>query len=224
MSRPLDSTFAAALDDPAISPVRFVELQFGTGTVWFHDDLGDITGNDFDGVSRTWTAVGDAGDIGEIEETDKLDQPADIRLTLSGLNTTLFDEVLNQNFMERTGRIYYSARNILTGAMLAAPQLIVAGRINGMNIQRDVNSLTVEVLLISRYASFRDAALEWFTDAQQQKDHPGDLFFQYLEQLQEVKVIWGDKHATLNYGKAGDVSGAGSIANTAIRSFLGGVV
>lgn len=225
MSRAWDSGFLAALDDPAVCCVRFVELQFGTGTLWVHDDLGSITGNDADGVSRTWSGVGTAGQIGEIEETDKLEQPADIRLMLSGLDTAVLDEALNQNFMERVARLYVSARNVVTGAMIAGPQLLVSGSINGMNTIREADSLTVEALIISRYAEMRRAALKWFTDAQLQQDHPGDLFFQYLEQLQEVKVIWGDKHATLNYGAASTtISGAGALSNSQIRSFLGGIV
>lgn len=188
MSRTLATNTNAALSDAFIVPVFFVAIEFDSDPLYVHTDLGSITT-----LSQTWTGVGDLGQIGSVEENIKI-SPYKTNLILAIVDesaTGILSESLTQNFYQRPCTIYLGARNSITGALLDDPDEIMAGKIDTMQISHGANQSFIQVTVESEMSEFEKANGELYSDTQLQSEFSGDLFFQYLERLQNYRVQWG---------------------------------
>lgn len=193
MTRGLDTTLSNTLDDSLLVPVLFVELQFGSGTVYLHTDLGTITT-----LSQNWLGVGDLGSISAVEESSQIGANS-ISVSLSGLDSTILDQAVNQNYYERPARILVGVRDSATGALVSDPHELFYGKMDVMSVVSGQEG-AVNLVLESELADFDKASMEYYSDAQLQRDFSGDLGFKYLAQVQNVSIIWGNKKATDVYG------------------------
>lgn len=193
MNRDLGATTLSHITDPYVIPVYLVELHYDAGTVYYHDDVGTIAygGHNFVGV-------GTFGSIDPIEETEKLEATT-VKLRLSGIDATTIDQATLRNFYGRTAIVYWALRNTLTGALYNDPEVQFYGRIDQMTCQYTADEATIEVELISEAQDWARVNGEMYSDSQLQKEHPGDLLFQYVDQITDVSIHWV-KAQTVRFG------------------------
>lgn len=53
----------------------------------------------------------------------------------------------------------------------------------------------VELLVESEWATGKKSNGKLYSDTQQQQDYPGDLFLEFLNDLINKKIVWGDNRA-----------------------------
>ena len=207
-----DLNLDAATDDPLIHPVFFVELKFDDGTLYLHTDLGQI---------GPYMGVGDLGSIDAIEETEEI-APVSVKLRLSGIDDAILNEALEENYFERAGRILVSARDIVTGLLIAPPEEIFYGKIDSLRVLYSSEQSAVEVVLESELADFDRAAMKYYSDSQLQRDYPGDLGLRYMGQLTDARIMWGKNNATLVYSKGGrtGAQNASQIIGNVLEAFF----
>jgi hypothetical protein len=152
-----------------------------------HTDLGDIS---FGG--HTYLGAGDLGTIEGVEERED-DSPAGLRLRLSGVDATLLDEALNQNYFDRPVTIYIGVRDVVTGAMVATPIELFSGKMDQMRILVGDQGSVIEISVESEMIEFSRSLNRYFSDTQLQKDYPGDLAFQYCATMVNAKITIGSK-------------------------------
>lgn len=203
MSRGLATAISNATDDPFLVPVVFLELQFGSGTLRLHTDLGTITTTDTS-PNRLWYGTGDLGSIDEIEETEEIAANA-IRCRLSGIDSTILDEAVNQDYYEKPARILVTMRDTVTGALVANPHEIFYGKMDVMRVLYGKDQSAIEITLESELADFDKASMKYYSDAQLQRDYSGDLGLRYLAQVMDSRVMWGKNNATVVYSKGGKI-------------------
>ena len=198
MSRGIAANNSTEATSPVALPVTFVKLEFDSvnGVQYVHNSLGTITwgGND-------WLGVGDLGEIGVIQEGEEV-SPYKLTLTLSGLDATIMDETTNQNYYGRPVSIYVGFLLQDTHVLTADPDLYWSGKIDAMAANLgSVNS--VQLTAESDLAIFDKANGALYTDSNLQEEFPGDLFFQYLPQIKDLKLRWSGETKFFNGGSHG---------------------
>lgn len=183
MARDVSATNKNASLEDAVSCALFVDMAWPDGNVRLHNGVGTIT---FGGNS--YTGVGDLGTVEAVEETIDL-QSRDINLILSGINDDVITDVLEDAYWGKDVDIYLGFFN-RNGELLADPDNIFSGFMDKVDLVSGAEEI-VKLTCTSRaeILSRRNGAR--FTDEEQQANYTGDVFFEYLAQMQEKTVIWG---------------------------------
>ena len=200
MTRGLSSTNATAIAADVVRPVVLATLEFDspTGTLRLHTGIGDLSAS-IGGASQTFTGVGDLANVETIGEgADLIAQ--NVRLIMSGLDTVLSAQALQQNSVLRPCTLHLGMLGS-DNTLLDAPVELFKGFVDRPNFgvphapdEQTTISLAAENFLV--VLSRENGRL--FNEADHQSEFPGDLGLQYVSQMEDVKLIWGGQ--TVNYG------------------------
>lgn len=207
MSRGLDANNINAVDGAVVRPVVFCEIEYDspTGTLYLHDNIGDITADDWDGTSRTWLGLGDFGSISTIEEGKEI-SPYKVDLVLSGIDATIANAHLQDDTILRD--VYLSIGFIgLDRVVLSEPHPMWYGKIDDVQVAVG-NQSVIRVSCESHLAAFEKTNGRLQNDADHQAEFSGDLFYKYLPQMVEAKFRWGGKTQTFGTGSSGGFLGS----------------
>jgi hypothetical protein len=206
MSRQISTNNLAAAKAGHCHPITFVYLGLDAGDIRVHNSIGDYTWG-----SETWLGMGDFGKIGEVKETEKV-APYSIEVSLSGIDSTLINEALNNDFFNRPMSIYLGWLDE-SHELVDTPDEMWSGKIQKMDIRTGLeNRITVTGL--SELAIFRKQNGKLFNDQAQQKLFAGDLFFQYQPQMEDAQPEWlGPVRTGQAYNAAGLVLSPGTISS-----------
>jgi hypothetical protein len=202
MTRGLSAANQTATEAQVVRPVALVELHFDspTGTIRLHNGLGDITANDWAGVSQTFQGVGDLGQIDEVEEADQI-SPHKLAFTLSGLDSTIASEVLTGDTVLRPVYLQIAYLEADHNTLIDDPHKLWKGLINEVQFEmpKDPEDFAaIRVVAESFLIAFRRKNGRLFNDADHQTEFSGDIGFEYLPQIEDIKLVWGGQ--TVNYG------------------------
>lgn len=204
--RGFDSGLEATLDDAFVVPVFFVELEFDTDPLYLHTDLGSLTT-----LGHTWLGTGGLGSISPIEETEEF-RAAGLKLRLDITDESsgsIFQELTQQDFYQRPVRVYFSTRDITSGALSGTPTELFRGKADVPEL-RDGSETYVELLVESEWLDGKRRSNRRFSDAQLQADYSGDTGFKFLADLVNRKIVWGrDRTVSVGTGVAGRRAGRG---------------
>lgn len=192
--------------------------------VYFYPEFSSATADwdiDYIEIVPAWYGTGDLGSIDEIEETEEIAANA-VRCRLSGIDSTILDEAVNQDYYEKPARILISMRDTVTGALVANPHEVFYGKMDVMRFLYGKDQSAVEIVLESELADFDKAAMKYYSDSQLQRDYSGDLGLRYLAQLVDARIMWGKNNATLVYAKGGrtGTQNASQIIGNALGMFV----
>lgn len=204
MTRGLSAANASAIAAQVVRPIALVELHFDApvGTTRLHNALGDIVAKDWAGVSQTFSGVGDLGQIDEVEEDRKI-SPHKLAFTLTGVDTTIAQQILTGDNVLR--EVYFQVGYLDDDhqTLLADPHKLWRGQINEVEFnlpQSPEEFSAIRIVAESFLIAFKRNNGRLFNDADQQSVFAGDLGFEYLPQIEDIKLIWGGQ--TVNYGSA----------------------
>ena len=210
MSRGLGASNVSAVDAAVVRPVVFCEIKYDapTGTLYLHDNIGDIVADDWNGTSRTWSGLGDFGSISQIEEGSQI-SPYKVDLVLSGIDATIANAHLQDDTILRD--VYLSIGFIgLDREVLADPHPMWQGKVDDVQVAIGDQSV-IRVSCESHLTAFEKTNGRLQNDADHQSEFSGDLFYKYLPQMVEAKFRWGGK--TQTFGTGGGAGGVSGIAN-----------
>ena len=206
MSRGLSTAIVNALKDDVVRPVTFARLDFSSSTLYLHDSIGTFTwgGND-------WLGVGDFGSVSAIEEGTDI-SPYSITLTLSGLDSTIADigSAGTEDYYLRDVDIYLGLLDE-DEALIEDPSPIWSGFMDVMTLVTGTQSNnSIALTCESELAKIDRSADLKYTHVQQQRVNSNDLFFEYLHEIEGVKILWKDpKSSNLGVGSGGAGGGGG---------------
>lgn len=190
MSRGLSTANVNAVDGDVLRPVVFCELHYDDGVVYLHDNIGEIVADDWDGVSRTFSGLGDFGSITTIEEGEDI-SPYRVDLILSGIDSTIASKALTDDTVLR--EVYLLIGFIgLDRTVVDDPHPMWSGRMDDVQVAIGEQSI-IRVTCESQLAAFEKINGRLQNDADHQAEFSGDLFFQYLPQMVEAKFRWGGR-------------------------------
>lgn len=200
MSRGLSTAVADALKADVVRPVTFAKLDFSSSTIYVHDSIGTFTwgGND-------WLGVGDFGSVSSIEEGTDI-SPYSITLTLSGLDSTIANigSAGTEDYFMRDVDIYLGLLDE-DESLIADPTAIWSGFMDVMTLVTGTQgSNSIRLTCESEMSKIERSADLKYTHVQQQRVNPNDLFFEYLHEIQGVKIQWKDMSSgNLGVGRSG---------------------
>jgi hypothetical protein len=198
MSRGLPSALATAASSDLFPPAFFVELDWPGGVVRVWTHYGDISWG-----GNTWVGTGHLGSIGNIAESDDL-RANGIALKLSGIPSANVALALANDSQGRDGKVYLGAMDG-AGGLVSDPIVVFAGFIDFTVIEDDGTTASITVQLAKEFTN-RKAQPRRYTHEDQQIDHPGDMFFEFLAGNLGKEFAWGRQVIPA----AGNTPGTGS--------------
>ena len=128
MARSLTTAVRTALSADHVIACQLIRLDLDTGALRFCS-----AGHNVYHDSATWTGAGALGSIEPISEGLNLEARG-VRLSLSGIPTSLVSAALSEPVQGRRLRLWLALFSTTTGAILADPVLEWDGRIDTMQI------------------------------------------------------------------------------------------
>lgn len=185
MSRNLDSTYAAGLAAGTIAPVRLVQLAFKSQTIYCWSGAGPLVWN-----GNTFLGVGSLGKMSDISEGVDL-QASGVTLTLSGVDPLLFGECMTDIQLGATARIWRGLWDIDAGGLIGVPYQTFRGQVDQPAFAISGQEMEITLALESRIAQLRRASCRRYTSADQRVEFPTDSAFGWVEQLNDLALVWG---------------------------------
>lgn len=187
--RGLSASVITALESSTVRLITFAELDFASGTLYVHDGIGTYTWG-----SNDWLGVGDFGGISSVEEGSEV-SPYSLNLTLSGLDAGLVSTALTENYFMRDVNIYLGLLDA-DDSLIDTPTQIWSGFMDVMSLTAGANggdsiTLTAE----SELSKFDRSANLRYTDTMLRKRDATDKFFEFLKDIEGVKISWGKNNS-----------------------------
>jgi hypothetical protein len=151
--------------------------------------------------------TGELGTISPIQESGDM-RANGVVLELSGIPTALVTEALANDAQGRPGKIWLAALDA-NGTFVADPCLHFDGVIDTTPIRIGPETSTIAVQLEKELIDRRTKERR-YTHEDQQIEHPGDLFFEYVAGLAVKEFSWAGKAQAAGATTPGSASSASS--------------
>ena len=182
MARGLTTAVNNELATDKLNPVTLVYMNVDAG-LRFTDHYKDLT---FDG--NTYLASSLFLKVSQVSESSEV-EVSNLSLEFSGADQTIISLFLSSQYMDKEVEVYKGLLNA-SQALIADPFLLFKGRIESFNIDEDLESSDVQIVVASHWADFDKIKGRKTNTNSQQLYFAGDLGFDYASQtVQDIK--WG---------------------------------
>lgn len=185
MTRTIATATQDELAKAQLAPIIFVELDFASGFIRMWSGVGPIIWN-----GQTWTGGGQLLEVSSIEETKAVESTA-ASITLSGVPSELVAVAYGDFSQGRPVRIWLGMLNPTTGAVLADPVQIFAGRMDTIGDSDSGETATIAVSAESNLADLDRLRVRYYTDQDQQRLFESDRSLRYIPSMQDRPITWG---------------------------------
>ena len=207
MSRTIDSNITSALAEGNIKPFFTFKIEFDTQTLFLYTGEGNLFlgGNQYTGIGSllTFTNVEESADIGA----------KSVSIQLSGVPSNNLALALSNPYQGREITIGFGIRadplllgneqnelilnqdgqsiDISTISNPDAVSTLFVGYIDTMDINEGTDTSTITVKVESKLLELERQRVLRYTSAIQKSLYSGDKGFDFVDQLQDKKFIWG---------------------------------
>lgn len=181
--RGLPAEYETALGSGFWRPVVFVSIELPVSTIRVHSYVGDIVWG-----SQTWTGVGTFGGIDVIEEGEQV-SPYALTMTMTGIDTTLAPEAIAGELDQAPVTIYFGMLDE-GAALLADPIEWWSGIADATDIVASRENGAISITCESNLANFTRINGALFSAEDLRAEYPGDTFFTYLPNMQDIVIEW----------------------------------
>lgn len=181
---PFSGQMVDYLSRDRVTAVIAAQIQFESGTAYVHSGTGTLVLGGY-----VYHGVGTLGAVDDVQETGTT-SPTQLKLTLSGLDMSLFAKTLNERCVGRPAELHLVALDDAGVARVA--DLIFKGKVSSTGATAgDTNALQYTVSNI--FEDWQRPFPDRFTDESHQAAQPGDRIFRYVAQMSERPIYWGSK-------------------------------
>lgn len=197
MSRTLTTDMQTVASATLVRPVIFVEADFDSGDLNLWSGFGSLV---HDG--KTYIGAGNLLSVGAIQENIEL-RASGLRLSLSGVLSPLLDKALTENYQGRSLIVRLGAMDE-SNDVISDPVIVFSGFMDTMSIADSGEEAIIQVSVENRLIEFERTRVRRYTDNDQRIEYPSDDGFEYVAEIQEKSIVWGDKDANpISYGNGG---------------------
>ncbi|MEX9609606.1 hypothetical protein AB7Y92_05955 [Providencia manganoxydans] len=183
MYHPLSDGMVKAINDGCYLVIA-AKLDLKSGVTYVHSGTGNLII-----AGEVYQGVGQFGSIEPVKE-GLTTSPTQLLLSLSGFDSKLVGEVLNERSRGRDVRLMLVAIN--DDGQPALADIIFAGQIANLGVTTgDENAIGLTVS--NRFERWSLGLPDRFTDESWSKRHNGDRIFRYVAQMSERSIYWGSK-------------------------------
>lgn len=181
---PFSDSMVDYLSRDRVTAVIAAQVQFESGTAYVHSGTGTLVLGGY-----VYYGVGALGAVDDVQESGTT-SPTQLKLTLSGLDLSLFAKTLNERCVGRQAEIYLVAMDDSGVARVA--DLIFKGKISSTGATAgETNALQYTVSNV--FEDWQRPFPDRYTDESHQAAQPGDRIFRYVAQMAERPIYWGSK-------------------------------
>ncbi|KMV33898.1 hypothetical protein [Franconibacter pulveris] len=181
---PFSDSMVDYLSRDRVTAVIAAQVQFESGTAYVHSGTGTLVLGGY-----VYYGVGALGAVDDVQESGTT-SPTQLKLTLSGLDLSLFAKTLNERCVGREAQIYLVAMDDSGVARVA--DLIFKGKISSTGATAgETNALQYTVSNV--FEDWQRPFPDRYTDESHQAAQPGDRLFRYVAQMAERPIYWGSK-------------------------------
>jgi hypothetical protein len=188
MPRNISADMLSSLSAGYLRPALFAAVSFKNEDVYVWTGVGSIV---FGG--NTYLGVGTLGTISTIEETSGVTAKG-ITLELSGLNPQAINDTLGSWQIGLPVTLYlgvFTVLNTTSAVLIDSPIISWSGRMDAPTVTIGGETCTISIAAESRLADMNSSVELRYTFEQSQIDNPGDMGFQYVNQIQAVPIFFG---------------------------------
>jgi hypothetical protein len=167
-----------------LSPILLASFSFST-PVRLWSGYGTITVG-----SVTYQGIGTLGTISPVEETTDLSARG-INFQLSGVPSAYVAIALTENYQGKECSVLFGALDA-TGAIVASPVTIFAGRMDVMSVNDDGQEASIIMSAENKLVDFRRPREVRYTHEEQQNLFSTDLGLEFVNAIQEKQIYWGN--------------------------------
>ena len=161
-----------------------VKAEFDTSDIRVWSGLEDLVIN-----SETYTGAGTLLSISNIEENLQL-MSSGLTIALSGMDETVLDLALTENYQNRPITLYLGYLSGSTNDVVGTLTLF-KGRITSITISDNPQGSTISVDCENRLIDLERPSNFRYTKESQQFLHSGDGGFDRMASLQDKEILWG---------------------------------
>ena len=187
--RTLSASMVTEVTATQLAPILLANLQFST-PVYLWSGYGSLG---FGGV--TYLGIGTLGTISPVEETTDL-AARGIMMRLSGVPTVNVALALTENYQGRACTILFGALSPTAGTPISSPVTVFQGKMDVMQISDDGQSAELTMTAESRLMDFKRPREIRYTDEEQQNLFAGDVGLEFVNDIQEKPIYWGNPNQT----------------------------
>jgi len=181
-TRDITTAVESALDSPVVEPFFAIDMFFDEEVLRLWTGLGeaDIEGN-------TYVGTGNLLDVSSVEETSDLSVRG-ATIILSGMPSQLVSIALQSPYQGRVCNIYFG---VMDGNSYSNLTQVFSGYMDEMNISEGPEFSTIELKVENRLIDLERSRTRRYTSGYQKSLYPGDLGLDFVESLQDKRVVWG---------------------------------
>lgn len=181
------AVLAAFAADNIGKRVYLVDFEFDSGILYFTSIPNGKTY-----LGNTYTYLGALGSVGIVEESDQLD-PAEYRIVIGSADPVILSTFLSENAINRKVTCYQALINddqsfVESGTDLG-PWIYFKGSMQPPSIIDGQNPI-IEIPIKDELADWDRNITSLYTDAEQQRLHPGDLCLENVSSLAGATIDW----------------------------------
>ncbi|HDR2394560.1 hypothetical protein LH668_13605 [Enterobacter kobei] len=181
---PFSDSMITWLSRDRVTAVLAANVQFESGTAYVHSGTGTLVLGGF-----VYYGMGTLGAIDDVSETNTT-SPTQLKMTLSGLDMSLFAKTLNERCVGKPAELYLVAMD--DNGVVQVADLIFKGRVSGTGATSgEINALQYTISNI--FEDWQRPFPDRYTDESHQAAQPGDRIFRYVAQMAERSIYWGSK-------------------------------
>lgn len=181
---PFSDSMVDYLSRDRVTAVIAAQVQFESGTAYVHSGTGTLVLGGY-----VYYGVGALGAVDDVQESGTT-SPTQLKLTLSGLDLSLFAKTLNERCVGREAQIYLVAMDDSGVARVA--DLIFKGKVSSTGATAgETNALQYTISNV--FEDWQRPFPDRYTDESHQAVQPGDRLFRYVAQMAERPIYWGSK-------------------------------
>ncbi|MDQ5975733.1 MAG: hypothetical protein QG661_2942, partial [Actinomycetota bacterium] len=128
------------------------------------------------------------------EDIDVIARP--LRMTLSGIDSSLITTAMTEEYQGRSATIYLAFVNPETNALVDTPETVWEGRMDSMSIEISRGQATINLSCEPRLR--REPRIARYSSEDQQLAYATDTFFDLVMTIPTFKGFWGAR--TSQYG------------------------
>ena len=184
MVRSVTAGVSTALQAASNQPVRFVSLEFPSGTLRYSTFDRDLTVE-----GNTFTGAGELLSIGAVEETVDI-RAAGVEIVLSGAVSAIVTALFDDDYQGKTAQIWLGLIDS-AGALIADPLEMPPYRMDASEFSDDPARPTVIIHLESRLRDLLTPRERRWSNEDQKATFSGDTGFRYVEALSDANQRFG---------------------------------
>ena len=184
MARDITAALAAEFTAQNLRPIILCKFEFDSGDLLLWSGLVSLTYN-----SQVYIGVGNFLSVEAVRETAELTAHAMV-FTLSGMPASLISYALSEDYQNRDCSLIIGAMDS-SGSIVVNPYVVFEGRMDVMTIEEAGETSTISVRAEHVLKRGENPTPRRWTHQDQQIDHPGDLGFNQVVNIQDLVVEWG---------------------------------